>query len=40
MSILPDLKERFRAALAGLVDDPTELLESIRRGTKGTEEKP
>ncbi len=31
MSILPDLKERFRAALAGLVDDPTELLESIRR---------
>ncbi len=31
MSILPDLKERFRGALAGLVDDPTELLESIRR---------
>ena len=31
MSILPDLKERFRAALAGLVDDPTGLLELIRR---------
>jgi arginyl-tRNA synthetase len=31
MSILPDLKERFRGALAGLVDDPTELLEMIRR---------
>jgi arginyl-tRNA synthetase len=31
MSILPDLKERFRAALAGLVDDPTGLLDLIRR---------
>ena len=31
MSILTILKERFRAALAGLVDDPTELLEQIRR---------
>jgi arginyl-tRNA synthetase len=31
MSILPDLKERFRAALAGLVDDPAGLLELIRR---------
>jgi arginyl-tRNA synthetase len=31
MSILPELKERFRGALAGLVDDPTELLELIRR---------
>lgn len=30
MSILPHLKERFRAALVGLVDDPTELLELIR----------
>ena len=31
MSILPDLKERFRAALAELVDDPTGLLDLIRR---------
>ena len=31
MSILPELKERFRVALADLVDDPTELLELIRR---------
>ncbi len=31
MSILTLLKERFRTALAGLVDDPTELLEQIRR---------
>jgi arginyl-tRNA synthetase len=31
MSILPDLKERFRDALAGLVDDPIGLLELIRR---------
>lgn len=30
MSILPYLKERFRSALVGLVDDPTELLELIR----------
>ncbi len=31
MSILDHLKERFRSALTGLVDDPTELLEMIRR---------
>ena len=31
MSILPELKERFRGALAGLVDDPADLLELIRR---------
>ncbi len=31
MSILPELKSRFRDALAGLVDDPTESLEMIRR---------
>ncbi len=31
MSILPDLKERFRGALAGLVDDPADLLDLIRR---------
>jgi len=31
MSILPQLKERFRAALAGLIDDPSESLEMIRR---------
>jgi arginyl-tRNA synthetase len=31
MSILPELKERFRSALCGLVDDPAELLELIRR---------
>ena len=31
MSILPELKERFRGALAGLVDEPAELLELIRR---------
>lgn len=30
MSILPYLKERFRSALVGLVDDPIELLELIR----------
>ncbi len=32
MSILSELKERFRAALAGIVDDPAELLELVRRG--------
>lgn len=31
MSILPDLKERFRSALTGLADDPAELLDLIRR---------
>ena len=31
MSILPELKERFRRALAGLADDADELLELIRR---------
>ena len=31
MSILPELKRRFGDALAGLVDDPAELLDSIRR---------
>ncbi len=31
MSILPELKERFRQALAGMADEPAELLESIRR---------
>jgi arginyl-tRNA synthetase len=31
MSILPDLKQRFRSALAGLVDDPADLLELVRR---------
>jgi arginyl-tRNA synthetase len=31
MSILPDLKERFRAALAGLADDPADLVELIHR---------
>lgn len=31
MSILPDLKERFRSALTGLADDPTELVDLIRR---------
>ena len=31
MSILPELKDRFRGALAGLTDDPAELLELIRR---------
>jgi arginyl-tRNA synthetase len=31
MSILPVLKERFRGTLAGLVDDPAEALELIRR---------
>ena len=31
MSILPHLKERFRAALAGLTDRPDECLEQIRR---------
>jgi arginyl-tRNA synthetase len=31
MSILPVLKNRFRGALAGLVDDPTDLLDLIRR---------
>ena len=30
MSILPDLKERFRNALTGLVDDPTEMVELVR----------
>jgi arginyl-tRNA synthetase len=31
MSILPDLRMRFRGALAGLMDDPADLLELIRR---------
>ncbi len=31
MSILPHLKERFRAALVGLTDQPDECLEQIRR---------
>jgi len=31
MSILPDLRERFRAALDGMVDAPDELLDLIRR---------
>ncbi|MCE5303581.1 MAG: arginine--tRNA ligase [Planctomycetaceae bacterium] len=31
MSILPILKERFRAALAGLAADPAELLDLVRR---------
>jgi arginyl-tRNA synthetase len=31
MSILPDLKRRFRDALAGMTDDPTELVELVRR---------
>ncbi|MEN6449194.1 MAG: arginine--tRNA ligase [Thermoguttaceae bacterium] len=31
MSILPELKERFREALAGMVDDPAELLEQVRQ---------
>jgi arginyl-tRNA synthetase len=31
MSIIPELKSRFRAALVGLVDDPAESLELIRR---------
>ena len=31
MSILPHLKERFRAALAGLTDRPDECLEQVRR---------
>src|SRR5665647_1007000 len=31
MSILPVLQERFRDAISGLVDDPTDLLELIRR---------
>jgi arginyl-tRNA synthetase len=31
MSILPDLKARFRAALAGMVDDPAEMVELVRR---------
>ena len=32
MSILPDLRERFRDALAGLADEPADLLDLIRRG--------
>ncbi|MGA2031666.1 MAG: arginine--tRNA ligase [Thermoguttaceae bacterium] len=31
MSILPDLKERFRQALAGRVEDPDPLLDMVRR---------
>jgi len=31
MSILPELIRRFRSALAGLADDPEELLEMVRR---------
>ena len=31
MSILPDLKNRFRNALTGMVDDPAELVELVRR---------
>jgi arginyl-tRNA synthetase len=31
MSILPELKERFRAALTGLADDPAEMVELVRR---------
>ena len=31
MSILPDLKARFHAALAGMVDDPAEMVELVRR---------
>ncbi len=31
MSILPVLKERFHAALAGMVDDPAEMVELVRR---------
>ena len=30
MNILAELQVRFRAALAGLVDDPTEFLELVR----------
>ncbi|MBU4272533.1 MAG: arginine--tRNA ligase [Planctomycetes bacterium] len=32
MSILSELKERFRKALLGMVDDPADLLELVRRG--------
>ena len=32
MSILTELKERFRKALTGMVDDPADLLELVRRG--------
>ncbi len=31
MSILPVLKERFHAALTGMVDDPAEMVELVRR---------
>jgi arginyl-tRNA synthetase len=31
MSILPELKQRFHAALAGIVEDPTEMVELVRR---------
>ena len=31
MSLLPDLRERFRQALAGLADHPDELLDLVRR---------
>jgi arginyl-tRNA synthetase len=31
MSILPDLKKRFHTALTGLVDDPAEMVELVRR---------
>ncbi len=31
MNILPELKERFRAALIGMADDPSELVELVRR---------
>jgi arginyl-tRNA synthetase len=31
MSILPDLKKRFHTALAGMVDDPAEMVELVRR---------
>ena len=31
MSILPDLKKRFHSALAGMVDDPAEMVELVRR---------
>jgi arginyl-tRNA synthetase len=31
MNILPELKERFRAALIGMADDPSELVDLVRR---------
>jgi arginyl-tRNA synthetase len=31
MSILPNLKQRFRDALAGMVDDPTDLVDLVRQ---------